>query len=153
MLIALLANEVLEEVPKLLRLLPPFGSASPGRGSKTGALLKLCRLGVDCLLSPTVSSRGGAAGSALGPPFIIDDTSFAVSWLAAVCCIVASLSRLMSSKCVISERADSVSDRDEEWNEDDLESVRPGGEDSSRVAGALISSQRIAESINGRCDE
>jgi len=50
----------------------------------------------------------------------------------------------MSSKCVMWDRADSVSDKDEVWKEDDLESVRPGGEDSSRVASAVISSQRVA---------
>ncbi len=50
----------------------------------------------------------------------------------------------MSSKCVTSDKADSVSDKDEVWKEDDLESVRPGGEDSSCVASAVISSQKIA---------
>jgi hypothetical protein len=50
----------------------------------------------------------------------------------------------MSSKCVISDKADSVSDKDEVWKENDLESVRPGGEDNSRVASAVISTQKIA---------
>lgn len=52
---------------------------------------------------------------------------------------------LMSSKCVMSDMAESVSDKDEVWKEDDdLESVRLGGEDDSRVASAVISSLKIA---------
>jgi len=92
-----------------------------------------------------VSSRRGATTDALfDPPFMVADTSFAVSWPIAVRRGFASLSRLMSSKFVISDRADSVSDKDEVWKEDDLESVRSGGEDNSCVAGAIISSQKRA---------
>lgn len=50
----------------------------------------------------------------------------------------------MSSKCVISDTADSVSDKDEVWKENDLESVRSGGEDNSRVASAAMSWQKTA---------
>ena len=118
------------------------------------ALFDSYRFDVDCLLSLRVSSRRGAAASALfGAPFIVDEENFGVSWSDKSGRKLTSFSRLMSSKWVISDRADSVSERDDERKEEDLESISPGGDESSRVPDPGISSQRTAGSIKDRWRE